>query len=520
MIRASPSKPKFIMLTGKNLRISDVEFFVENPLVRVNITKNAIENVRKAREFLKKKLKNQVIYGVTTGFGPMASYVIKYGQLTNLQKHLVRSHAVGIGNPIDEKYVQATMLVRLNMLLKGYSGVSVELIEQLGKFINHRVIPVVPEHGAVGTSGDLVQLAHIALALMGEGEVFYQGKKSSTSKVLQELKIAPYQLKPKEGLSLINGTSTMTGIAALLCTEAERLTSIALRLGALSLELVQGYDDSISEELHLTRPHKGQVKVAHALRTILASSHMLRKRNKLHQPLENGEDVVKISQTVQEFYSLRCIPQVLGPVFDTLSNTKKIVEVEMNSASDNPIVDWKNKLILHGGNFHGDYIASSVDQLKIALVKLSLLSERRINFFLNHEINKFFPPFMNLQTPGLTLGLQGLQFVATSTAAQNQTLAFPHYIHSIPTNGDNQDIVSMGTDAALFAMKVVDNTYVVLAVELITLAQAIDFLGKKEKFSASSKELFKRLRSVFPVVKDDRTIAHELPRVVELLKCY
>lgn len=507
-----------LILDGNNLTIEKINLFVHNPEVFVGVLDVAFANVGKAREFLERELQTKIIYGANTGFGPMASHIISHEQLTNLQENLIRSHAVGIGKPIDEKYVLAAMLVRFNTLLKGYSGVSEELIEQFLKFLNHRIIPVVPEHGAVGTSGDLVQLAHIALALIGEGEVFFQGKIQPTVKVLQELNITPYELKAKEGLSLINGTSTMTGIAALLCAQARRLVRVALRLSALSLELVEAYDDSISENLHRTRPHRGQIMVAKTLRDILASSHMLKKREELQQPLENGEDVVKIPQAVQDFYSLRCVPQVVGPVLDTLIHTEKIAEVEMNSASDNPIVDWENKLILHGGNFHGDYIASSVDQLKIALVKLGLLSERRTNFFLNHEINKVFPPFMNLQTPGLTLGLQGLQFVATSTAAQNQTLAFPHNIHSIPTNADNQDIVSMGTDAALFAMKVVDNTYVILAVELITLAQAVDFLQKKEKLSVPSQELFEKLRAVFPVIKEDRTMTQELPCVVELLK--
>ncbi|MDO8655245.1 MAG: aromatic amino acid ammonia-lyase [bacterium] len=509
---------KRLTLDGSSLTVQEVCFFVNDGEASVDVAESALLNVEKAREFLMEKLQKSIIYGVNTGFGPMASHIINHGQLVSLQKNLIRSHAAGIGKPISEKYVLATMLVRLNTLLKGHSGVSSELVTQLQEFINRRILPVVPEHGAVGTSGDLVQLAHIALALMGEGDVFYHGKKRNTSEVLQELGITPYELKVKEGLSLINGTSMMTGIGALLCGEAERLLDIAMRLGALSLELVRAYDDCISKNLQDIRPHKGQGAVAATLRGILESSHMLKKREGLSQPLENGQDVVTIPQTVQEFYSLRCIPQILGPVFDTLANTRSIVQVEMNSTSDNPIVDWEHGLILHGGNFHGDYVASAVDQLKAALVKLSMLSERRTNFFLNHEINKFFPPFMNLQTPGLTLGLQGLQFVATSTAAQNQTLAFPHYIHSIPTNGDNQDIVSMGTDAVLFAMKVVSNTNVILSVELITLAQAVDFLQKKEQLSRSSQELFERLRSVFPAVRDDRVIVHELPQVVKLIK--
>ena len=310
----------------------------------------------------------------------------------------------------------------------------------------------------------------------------------------------------------------MTGIFALLCFQASHLLQVAVQLGSFSLEVVHGFDDSISEKLQSIRPHKGQMVIAQTMRDILASSKMLRRREDLKQPSETVAHVVEIPDTVQEFYSIRCIPQILGPVFDILAKAKKEVEVEMNSVSDNPIVDWENQVFLHGGNFHGDYIAAAADHLKSTLVKLTLLSERRINFFLNEHLNRFFPPFMNLDTPGLTLGLQGLQFVATSTAAQNQTLAFPHYVHSIPTNGDNQDIVSMGTDGALFLAKVIDNAFVVQAIELITLGQAIDFLETTDKLSDQSKQLYKQLRSVFPPVKEDRVLVTELPRVVEFLK--
>ncbi len=514
---ASP-QPKQITLTGNNLTIREIQLATKNPEVTVVISATAFSAVQKSREFLEQELEKRIIYGVNTGFGPMASHIINHGQLVRLQENLIRSHAVGIGSPIDERYVLASMIVRLNTLVKGYSGVSVELIEHLQKFINKRILPIVPEHGAVGASGDLVQLAHIALALIGEGEVIYQGKRQATRQVLNHLGISPYQLKPKEGLSLINGTSAMTGIAVLVCAEASQLLSIAVRLGACALEVIHGYDDSIAETLHRIRPHHGQNAAARALRNLLASSRMLRKREQLKQPPETNTDVIEIPDTVQEFYSLRCISQILGPVLDTLLNTQKIVEVEMNAASDNPIVDWENKAFLHGGNFHGDYIAAAVDQLKMTLIKLTMLSERRINFFLNRRINEFFPPFMNLHTPGLTLGLQGLQFVATSTTAQSQSLAFPHYVHSISTNGDNQDVVSMGTDATLFAMKVINNAYVVLAIELITLAQAIDFLKEQQKLSESSKWFYEQARELFPVLVDDREVTQELPRIVQFLK--
>lgn len=509
---------KKLIIDGDSLRIADIVALVSDPDVTVEIADSAKSKVKKSQDFLLRELDGKIIYGINTGFGPMASYIIGPEHLVELQYNLIRSHAVGIGNPIRSEYVLAAMLVRLNTLAKGYSGVSPELLEQLCLFINHRIIPIVPEHGAVGTSGDLVQLAHIALALIGEGEVMYQGKRRATKDIFAELKIKPHALNIKEGLALINGTSVMSGIGAVIIAESERLLGIATHFGALALELVHGFKDGISEDLHALRSHHGQVAVAHSMRELLASSQLLRSRKIFVGKEQTNGDVNRIPEDVQEIYSLRCIPQILGPVLDTLLCAKKVIETEINSVTDNPIIDAEHEHFLHGGNFHGDYIAAAIDQLKMTLVKLTMLSERQTNFFLNQKVNRHFPPFLNLNKPGLTLGLQGLQFVATSTTAQSQTLAFPQYVHSIPTNGDNQDVVSMGTDAALLTAKVVDNAFVVLAVELVVLAQAIDYLAEEEKLSQSSKALYKGLRTILPTVREDRVITAELQKIVGFLR--
>ncbi len=510
---------KIITIDGGHLTINHIYRLVSDLGVSIEVPDSNFRILNNSVNFLEKEIgRKKIIYGVNTGFGPMATHIINHGQLSALQENLIRSHAAGAGDAIKPEYVLASMAVRLNTLVKGYSGVSPDLIKILVKFINLRIIPVIPEHGAVGTSGDLVQLAHIALALIGEGEVFYKGKRQPTATVLKQLQIRPYKLRPKEGLALINGTSVMAGIAALLCVEADRLISAAVRLGALALEQVRGFDDSISEKLHELRPHRGQILIAKALRKILADSRMIRSRDDFQKNHETLDEVHKITEEVQQVYSLRCIPQILGPVLDTLSKVRKDVETEINSVTDNPIVYYQEKKFLHGGNFHGDYIAAAIDQLKMTLVKLTMLSERQINFFLNDKVNRIFPPFMNLNKPGLTLALQGLNFVATSTTAQSQTLAFPHYVHSIPTNADNQDLVSMGTDAALLASKVIDNAYIVLAIELITLAQGVDTFEEKEGFSKPSRLIFEKLRAVFPKVVQDRTMVSELPKVIELIK--
>lgn len=512
---------KRVVLSGDSLKIEDLATIIKDSGVTVSVSKEALRLVEKCKNFLDNNIKGKIVYGINTGFGPMASMAIGDKQLLELQRNLIRSHATGIGEPIKEEYVLAAMVIRLNMLSRGNSGVSTKLVLRLRDFINHRIIPVVPEHGAVGTSGDLVQLAHIALALIGEGEVFYKGKRQKTADVLDGLKVGKYSLEPKEGLALINGTAVMSGIMAVNCIHAQKILDIEIRAGALALELVRAFNDSLSKTLHSLRPHEGQVYVAKTLREILDSSKLLRTREKYHNNEKINEDgVCELNECIQEVYSFRCISQILGPVYETIMKTWKTVEIEINSVTDNPIIDWKNKKFLHGGNFHGDYISYAADQVKISLVKLTMLSERRINFFLHEAINKMFPPFLNMNKPGLTLGLQGLQFVATSTTSQSQTLAFPQYIHSIPTNADNQDIVSMGTDSALLAAKVIENAYSVLSVELVVLSQAVDILKNKNLLSASSKNIFDFIRKNVPVVNEDRVINLEMRGLIEKMKEY
>ncbi len=507
-----------LVLDGDSLTVDDLYDFINNQRAQVELASSAVKKVGQSYKFVAKEMIGNVVYGINTGFGPMASHILGKEQLFELQLNLVRSHAAGMGQPIDEKYVLAAMIVRLNTMLKGYSGVSVELVERLRDYINKRIIPVVPEHGAVGTSGDLVQLAHIALALIGEGEVFYKGQRQNTESLLKKLNIKSYLLKPKEGLSLINGTSMMTGISAMLCKDAEKLINLGIEEGAWALEIVCGFDDSFSEKLSAVRPHPGQVAVAKKMREILKSSQLLRSRGRFHKKFTLNDDVQVIPETVQEVYSLRCTPQVLGPIYDTWKNTVAVVEVEMNSVTDNPVIDVEKGMFLHGGNFHGDYVAAAIDKLKMSIVKLGMLSERRNNFFLNNNVNKFFPPFMNLKKPGLTLALQGLQFVATSTTAHNQTLAFPQYVHSIPTNGDNQDIVSMGTDAALITSRVIENAYIILSIEALTLAQAVDYLKIEKKLSSESTGLFKKIRKIMPKVVEDRSLSKELSKLLSAIK--
>ncbi len=513
-------KSKNLNLTGSSLSINQIFSLNNEANTKIAVSLAAQKNVEKCYQFLQGVLKknHKVIYGINTGFGPMANYLLPHNQLEKLQENLILSHAVGMGEKLPDEFVLAAMAVRLNTLVKGHSGVSPKLIKLLSDFINNRIIPVIPEHGAVGTSGDLVQLAHIALALLGKGKVSFQNKIVPAQKALTEAKLKPYKLEPKEGLALINGTSVMTGIAARVNFNAKKLLDLSVLTGCMALEIVRGYDDSFSQKLHSLRPHIGQNSIAKQMRQILQSSHLIRNRLALDAKINHSHDINHINETVQEVYSLRCIAQILGPISDTLQKTWKETEVEMNSVTDNPVIDWQGKQFLHGGNFHGEYIAQGMDRLKLAITKLSMLSERRLNFFVNPNINKNLPPFLNLEKPGLSLALQGLQFVATSTAAHNQTLAYPMSLHSISTNGDNQDVVSMGTDAALITSKVVENAFIVLSIECVALAQAVDYLKIQNHLSAKTKKLYTEVRKVLPVILEDREINEELSKVTTTLK--
>lgn len=509
---------KIISLTGHTLTIEQITTLVDDGEAKVVFEDNVYPQVTQARTFLDEHAKSIVTYGVNTGFGPMASYLIGKEQLMDLQRNLIYSHAVGMGNPIPQRYVLAAMLVRLNTLCIGRSGVSVDLIEQLRSAINNRIVPIVPEHGAVGTSGDLVQLAHIALGLLGEGQVWFQGKQIAAREAWDRVGIPPYELKPKEGLSLINGTSFMGGIAALMCYEMDRLLSLTTRTGAWALELVNGFTDGISERFHDFRPHQGQIVVAQALRELTGHSQMIRERTTLYKHHITNE-THRIEEDVQEIYSLRCIPQIVGPMVDCLLQARRVVETEINAVTDNPIVDAEYEQFWHGGHFHGEYIAMVADQLRACVAKLQLLTDRRISFFLDEKRNRRWAPFLNLKTPGLTLALQGLQFVATSTAAYAQTLAYPHRVHSISTNGNNQDIVSMGTDSTLLTMKVIDDAYNVLAIELIALAQAMDsMVDVHDQFSPAARHLYAAIREQMDSIIEDRVLVDDLPQVVTLAR--
>ncbi|MBB6333144.1 histidine ammonia-lyase [Chryseobacterium sediminis] len=498
------------------LELKDFQkIIIENE--KIELDESLLSRVDKSFQFLKEFSKNKVIYGVNTGFGPMAQFKISDEDTHQLQYNLIRSHSSGIGNPLPADEVKACMLARLNTLSLGNSGVHQSVIYLLQELINRDITPLIFEHGGVGASGDLVQLAHLALVLIGEGEVFYKGERKSTKEVFEIEGLEPIKVEIREGLALMNGTSVMSGIGIVNAYKANQLTDISLRLSCAINEIVQAYDDHLSEALNGTKKHYGQQKVAERMRAHLADSKLIRKREEhLYTHFEEQEKVFK--EKVQEYYSLRCVPQILGPVLDTLEYTEKVLENEINSANDNPIINVEDQHVYHGGNFHGDYISLEMDKLKIVVTKLTMLAERQLNYLLNAKINEILPPFVNLGKLGFNFGMQGVQFTATSTTAESQMLSNSMYVHSIPNNNDNQDIVSMGTNAAVICRKVIENAFEVLAIEAITIIQAVEYLGFQDKVSSSTKELYDEIRKIIPAFSDDMVMYPYLEEVKKYLK--
>ncbi len=495
-----------IILGGKNLNLNDFYKILYDG-ERVDLNTESLKKVENNYNFLENFSKDKVIYGINTCFGPMAQYKISDGDQKLLQYNLIRSHAAGTGKPLPNIYVKALMIGRLNTFMRGYSGVHADAIQLLKEFINRDIYPKILEHGGVGASGDLVQLAHLALNLIGEGEIYFDGKYRPASEVFELNNLKPLKVHLREGLALINGTSCMTGIGLINLIHAKNLLNWALISSTMINEVVESVDDHFSQELNQVKLHKGQNLIAAEMRKIVETSKLIQKRADLFY--ENNIDVGIIKVKVQEYYSLRCVPQVLGPVYETIQNVEEVLINEINSVNDNPIIENENIDVLHGGNFHGDYVSLEMDKLKLVITKLTMLVERQINYLYNNKINEKFPPFANLGVIGLDLGLQAAQFTATSTTAECQTLSNPMYIHSIPNNGDNQDIVSMGTNAALITKKVIENSFQVLAIKFLSLLQIVDYMEFKDKLSNTGKDVYNNLRAFVPkIIKDEPLYKH------------
>lgn len=481
--------------------------------------KNKIDKSR--RQFEKIVEQNIPVYGVTTGYGEMVYVLVDNTKETELQTNLVRSHCAGVGESFSENEIRAILAARINALSRGYSAIRSELVERMVFYLNNNIIPVVPQIGSLGASGDLGPLAHIAITLIGEGYVFYNGKKVCTKDVLAELNIKPLNLKFKEGLSLINGTSAMTGLGSVVLyksfqqvKQSEIITSLVLETQKASSSpfLAVGHD--------IARPHPGQIDCATNIRTFTKDSKLMMCHEELRMLAEKqkniSEDINSTGVYIQKAYTLRCIPQVLGSVRDSLYHARNVINIEINSSNDNPLFFEDNE-IFHGGNFHGQPVSTVMDLIAISLTQIGIISERRTNRLLNRYLSNGLPEFLVMNEPGLNCGFAGAQYPATALVAENRTICTPASIQSIPSNGDNQDVVSMGLIATRNAKRILQNNNYILAVEYLAGAQAVDILDIYDKLSPIGKNTYNEIRSYVPVLKSDRYMSDDIEKVANYL---
>jgi len=484
------------MKIEKQLNIEDV-VRVARYGEKVEIEEDVLKKVKNARKTIEKIIaEEKPIYGVNTGFGELAKVKIGNDEIKKLQYTLIRSHSCGVGEPLSEEIVRAMMLLRLNSLLKGFSGVREEVIKKLVEALNKKFYPFVPSQGSVGASGDLVPLAHVALALIGEGEAIYQGKVIEAKEAMKKIGMEPLELEAKEGIALINGTQYMASVLTLSFHDALNLLKNAMISGIMSLEALKGTDKAFNEGIGKARPYEGQIKAAKILRMLTKGSKIIEKYG---------------NERVQDAYTLRCMPQVFGAMIDYLSFIRKILEIEINSATDNPLV-FENEVI-SCGNFHGEPIAIAIDLLNIILTKMASFSERRIARLIDEKLSGL-PPFLS-KKPGLNSGLMILQYVAASLVSENKSLAYPASVDSIPTSANQEDYQSMGSIGARKLTQILRNTEKVIAIEYITASQALEFIEGEP--GEATKVAYNVIRENVKEINEDRPMYKEIDRMAELL---
>jgi histidine ammonia-lyase len=494
-----------LQINGNDLSLDDLReaVYQQRP---VELAESARKKVIAAREVVEKLLReNRVAYAINTGVGKLSDVHIEPAQNRQLQVNLIRSHSAGVGEPLSQEETRAMMLLRANSLAKGFSGVRPAVIDLICAMLNKRVHPVVPSQGSVGASGDLAPLAHLALAMIGEGQVWAQNGRASSADILKKAGIQPLVPEAKEAISLINGTQAMLAVGTLSLLAAETLAETADVLGAMSLDALHGTDVAFDARIHDARPHAGQIEVAANLRRLLAGSEIR----------ESHKDCGR----VQDAYSLRCIPQVHGAVRDTLTFCRQTFEIEMNSAVDNPLVFVKSHGegdIISGGNFHGQPLAFALDYLAIALSALTGISERRIERLVNPALNEGLPPFL-APDAGINSGFMMPQVTAAALASENKGLAHPASVDSITTSGNKEDYVSMGMAAAIKLKRVISNATNVLAIEACAAAQALDFLLPL-KSSLPLQKAHAAIRGVSPKIEHDRVFAEDFAKLADLIR--
>ncbi|MEJ7810843.1 MAG: histidine ammonia-lyase [Gemmatimonadaceae bacterium] len=490
-----------LLLDGESLTIADV-FAVAAGHAPVALSPAARERVTRTRRVVDDVVRRgTVAYGVTTGFGKLSDIAIPHDRLAELQENLVRSHAAGVGDALPERETRAMMLLRANVLAKGYSGARAELIDLLTSMLNSGLYPPVPEQGSVGASGDLAPLAHLALALIGEGTLTGRTRAGPAAEMLRAEALEPVSLGPKEGLALINGTQAHTAIAALALHDAMRLWRTAHAAGAMSLEALLGTPVAFDPRIHEARGQVGQKESAAVLRALLAGSE-IRESHRHGDP------------RVQDAYAIRCMPQVHGPVLDALRFAESLISRELNAATDNPLV-FPDGEMLSGGNFHGQAVALALDVMAIALTNLATISERRTDRLVHPDLNQGLPPFLT-RDAGVNSGYMMVQVSAAALASECKVLAHPASVDTIPTDGSKEDIVPMAMGAAWKVRRIVRNVQHVLAIELMCAAQGVDYRAPLRP-GAGVADVHRRVRAIVPPLERDRVLGGDISALAAAL---
>ncbi|GAB4021566.1 MAG: histidine ammonia-lyase [Bdellovibrio sp.] len=492
-----------IELDGSNLSLELLET-VSNPKInsQLRLSPDAKNKLIKSNKYVDSIVQSgKTVYGINTGFGALSDTRIDKNDLSALQYNLIRSHCTGVGDPFSISVTRAMMLIRANCLLQGFSGITPEAVYLLLDFLNKGVTPVVPSKGSVGASGDLAPLAHIALALIGEGEVFYEGKILPTDYVLNQLSLTPVKLGPKDGLALINGTAAMASLYSLAIIDAKKLVRLADIIGAMTLDGVAGTARAFDPRIHILKPHAGQVAVAENMRKLLAGSKILTSHTEC--------------QKVQDPYSLRCIPQVHGAIRQTLNHSIEVLTTELNSVTDNPLIFIESDDVISGGNFHGEALALGMDYLAMGMAELCNISERRIEKLINPVFSDL-PAFL-VTKPGLNSGYMIAHVTAAALTSENKYLCHPASVDSIPTSTDKEDHVSMGVTSGNKLHSVLANAKNVLAIEMLCACQALDFRLPLTS-SPVLTDVHKLLRNHVSTMNQDRVISKDIKRIIELFE--
>lgn len=511
---------KAVDINGETLEIAELRRIAEDG-APCRLSPQTLSRAATSRKMFEDVVRQNIpIYGVTTGYGEMVYMLVDTTNEVELQTNLVRSHSAGVGPTFSEVEARAIVAARLNSLAKGYSAARPELLERLALYLNRGIIPAIPEIGSLGASGDLAPLAHIASTVIGEGYVLRGGQRVETGSILRELGVEPLELRFKEGLTLINGTSAMTGLGAVVVGRALDQVRQAEVVAAMVVETLRGSTSPFLQSGHdVAKPHRGQIDTAANLRTLMRDSNLTIAhadlRQQAQEQAEPGDGVRRTDVFLQKAYSLRAIPQIVGAVRDTLYDAARKIEIELNSANDNPLF-FAGEEVFHGANFHGQPIAFAMDYVTIALTQLGVLSERRTNRLLNRHLSNGLPEFLVTGDAGLSSGFMGAQYPATALVAENRTIS-PASTQSIPSNGDNQDVVSMGLTAARNARRVLRNNDRILAVELLAAAQAVDLSGASDWLSPAGRLAFDTVRSLIPTLDCDRYMADDIERMATAL---